>query len=199
MKILRAAIGLAACLLLPACAPMTTLILMPDEGGKVGSITANSSGDITVLNKAYERVTTSRAPLLHPSTDVLTEAQVYEDYGSLIKAQPLHPVTFTVYFSRGSVDLAEKAKALIPAIIEGIRARVPTAIMILGYTDTTGTDALNAQLSLERAQTVEKVLREGIPFKNGVKMHSFGSKSLIVPTPPSVDEPRNRAVEILIL
>jgi len=178
---------------------MTTLILMPEEGGKVGSITVNSSGNINVLNKAYERVTTSRVPLLHPSTDVLTETQVYQDYDPLIKAQPLHPITFTVYFSRGSADLAEKAKALIPAIIEGIRARVPTEITIMGHTDTTGTDALNARLSLERAQTVEKVLREGIPLNEGVKMHSFGSKDLIVPTPPSVDEPRNRVVEILIL
>lgn len=199
MRVLRVVIGLVACVMLPACAPMTTLILMPDESGKVGSITADSSGDHTVLNKPYERVSTSRVPLLHSSTDVLTEAKVHQDYQSLLKAQPLPSLTFTVYFSRGSADLAEKAKALIPEIIKGIRARIPAAITIIGHTDTTGTDAINARLSFERAQTVEKVLREGIPHKDAVKMQSFGSKGLIVPTPPNVDEPRNRAVEILIL
>ena len=195
----RAVIGLVACLLLPACAPTTTLILMPDESGKLGSITTRSSGEVRVLDKPYERVTTSRVPLLPPSVDRPTEAQVYRDYDPLIKAQSLPSLTFTVYFSRGSADLAENARALIPEIIRGIRARVPAAITIIGHTDTTGTDAINNRLSLERAQTVERVLREGVPYQDAVKMQSFGSRGLIVPTPPNVDEPRNRVVEILIL
>ena len=191
--------GLLAGLLLTGCAPTTTLILMPDEDGRVGSVTARSGDDFRVLDQAYARVSTSRVPLLPPSSDALSEAEVNATYDSLLKAQPLPARAFSVYFSRGSADLADKARALVPEIISGIRARAPAAITIIGHTDTTGPEAFNTRLARERALTVEKVLRAGLPARARVRIRSFGTRGLIVPTPPDVDEPRNRVVEILIL
>lgn len=195
----RAVSGALAGLLLAGCAPTTTLILLPDENGRVGSVTARTGDDFRVLDEAYARVSTSRVPLLPPSSDALTETQVNAAYDTLLKAQPLPALAFSVYFSRGSADLADKARALVPEIIAGIRARAPAEITIIGHTDTTGPDAYNTRLALERARTVERVLREALPARGQVRIQSFGSRGLIVPTPPDVDEPRNRVVEILIL
>ena len=199
MRPVRALLGLVAVVLLPACAQTTTLILLPDDDGRVGSVTLRTGDDFTVLNQRYERVEAPRAPLFGASVETLTPAEVDRAYSTLLKAQPLPSLSFSVHFSRGSADLADRARAIVPQIIAGVRARVPAAITIVGHTDTTGTESLNAKLALERAQTVEKVLREGIPANEQVRIHSYGSRGLIVPTPPNVDEPRNRVVEILIL
>lgn len=191
--------GLIAGVWLAGCVPATTLTLMPDESGKVGAITVQSPGEFRVLDQAYQQMTVRKWPVYFGTTGALSEAQVYQDYADVLKAQPAHSLSFMVYFSAGSADLENRTRAIIPQIIDGIQSHMPTEITIIGHTDTTGSDAINRKLSLDRALAVEKVLREGIPSRNTVKIQSFGSKGLLVPTPPNIDEPRNRAVEILIL
>lgn len=184
---------------LAGCVSTTTLTLMPDESGSVGAITVQSPGSFRVLDKAYQRITLRDWPLLFATTDALSEAEVRQNYAQLLQAQPAHSLSFMVYFSTGSADLGEKTRVFIPKILEGIKTHTPTEITIIGHTDTTGPDAINKKLSLERALAVEKILRAGIPRQGSVEIQSFGSKGLLIPTPPNIDEPRNRAVEILIL
>ena len=199
MNLIHAVVCLLAGLALAGCVPATTLTLIPDESGTVGAITVRSPGDFRVLDQAYQRVTLREWLRHSATTTALSEAKIQQDYAQLLKAQPAHSQTFMVYFSTGSADLEEKTRAIIPQIIEGIKTHMPTEITIIGHTDTTGPDAINKKLSLERALSVEKVLRAGIPPHGAVKIQSFGSKGLLIPTPPNIDEPRNRAVEILIL
>lgn len=199
MKAFPAVIAFAAGLCLSGCAPVTTLILMPDESGKVGAITVKKQGDFSVIDKAYHRVTIRQGTSSLSETQALSEAQVYQEYAHLIKAQPAKPSSFILYFITGSADLVEKSQARVPQIIGRIKAQMPTEITIIGHTDTTGSDNLNNKLSLERARALEKILKDGIPSLPVESVQSFGSKDLLVPTPPNVDEPRNRGVEILVL
>ncbi|MEO8406963.1 MAG: OmpA family protein [Oxalobacteraceae bacterium] len=188
-----------AALCLSGCASVTTLILLPDESGKVGAITVKTQGDFRVIDNAYRSVTvdegTSRLSEIH----ALNEAQVNQEYANLLKAQPAKPFSFIFYFVSGSSDLVEKSRALIPQIVERIKGQMPTEVSIIGHTDTTGSDRINDELSLKRARTVKKILKNSIPSLEGVSVRSFGSKDLLIPTPPNVDEPRNRRVEILVL
>jgi outer membrane protein OmpA-like peptidoglycan-associated protein len=186
-------------LCLSGCQSVTTLILMPDESGKVGAITVKTPSDIRLINEAYNSVTTKQGTSRLSETQALSEAQVIEEYAALLKAQPAKPTSIILYFVTGSTNLAKESLAIIPQVIDQIKAQMPTEISLIGHTDTTGTDNINDKLSLERAKTVEKILKDNIPTLNIVSMQSFGSKDLLVPTPPNVDEPRNRRVEILIL
>jgi len=186
-------------LCLSGCHSVTTLILMPDESGKVGAITVKTPGDIRVIDKAYNFVTTKEGNSRLSETQALSEAQVRQEYADLLKAQPAKPSSFILYFISGSTNLVKESLAIIPQVIDQIKAQMPTEISIIGHTDTTGTDNINDKLSLERAKAVEKILKDSMPSLNVVSIQSFGSKDLLVPTPPNVDEPRNRRVEILIL
>ena len=76
---------------------------------------------------------------------------------------------------------------------------MPTEISIIGHTDTKGSDDINKNLSQKRALAVEKILKDYMPSLDRVDVQSFGSKDQLVPTPPNVNEPRNRRVEILVL
>lgn len=177
----------------------TTLILMPDESGKVGAITVKTQGDFRVIDKAYHSVTAKKGSSRLSETQALSEAQVNQEYADLLKAQPAKPSSFMLYFVTGSSELVNESQAIIPQIIKRIKTQMPTEISIIGHTDTTGSDNINDKLSLERARAVEKILKDSIPSLDRVSVRFFGSKDLLLPTPPNVNEPRNRRVEIVIL
>jgi len=177
----------------------TTLILMPDESGKVGAITVKTPGEFRVIDKAYYSVTAKEGSSRLSDTQALSEAQVNQEYAELLKAQPAKPSSFLLYFVTGSSELVKESQAMIPQVIERIKAKMPTEISIIGHTDTTGSDNINDKLSLERARAIEKILQDRMPSLDRVSVRSFGSKDLLVPTPPNVAEPRNRRVEIVIL
>ncbi len=177
----------------------TTLILMPDENGKVGAITVRTAGDVRVIDKAYYAVTAKDGTSQLSEIQSLSEAQVYQEYADLLKAQPGKPSSFILYFITGSAELVKDSRAIIPQIIEWIKAKMPTEITIIGHTDTTGSDNVNNRLSLRRARAMEKILKDSLPSLDAVSVQSFGAKDLLVPTPPNVDEQRNRRVEIVVL
>jgi len=199
VKAFAIALAFVVGLCLSGCQSATSVILMPDESGKVGAITVKTPGDVRLINKAYNSVTTKQGASSLSETQALSEAQVDQEYAALLKAQPAKPSSIILYFVSGSTNLAKESLALIPQVIDQIKAQIPTEISIIGHTDTTGTDNINDKLSFERAKAVEKILKDSMPTLNIVSIQSFGSKDLLVPTPPNVDEPRNRRVEILIL
>jgi outer membrane protein OmpA-like peptidoglycan-associated protein len=175
----------------------TTVILIPDRDGQVGAITVSTPEDARVIDQAYHSVTAADGASRLPDTRVLSEAAVLKEYADLLDAQPANPLRFTLYFVSGSADLTEASQALIPRMIDEIKASSPVGIGIYGHTDSTGSDAANNRISLERAQTVEALLRQHISTIEDIHVQSLGSKEPLVPTPPNVDEPRNRRVEIL--
>lgn len=199
MKAFAIALAFIVELCLSGCQSVTTLILMPDESGKVGAITVKTPSDIRLINEAYNSVTTKQGTSSLSETQALSEAQVDQEYAALLKAQPAKPSSIILYFVSGSTNLVKESLAIIPQMVDQIKAQMPTEISIIGHTDTTGTDNINDKLSFERAKAVEKILKDNMPTLNIVSIQSFGSKDLLVPTPPNVDEPRNRRVEILIL
>ena len=128
----------------------------------------------------------------------LTEAQVQQGYAKMLKAQPGKPLSFLLYFSAGA-ELTPESQAAIAQIVEKIRDRTPTEVFVIGHTDSTGTEEANTRLSRERATTVQKLLKSSMPMLDRITIQSFGSKDLLVPTGPNVNEPRNRRVEVVIL
>ena len=177
----------------------TTVILLPDESGKVGTVTVKTRDDFKEIDQAYHFVNASQGTSRLSEIQEMSEAQVNEEYADLLKAQPAKPSSFILYFVSGSYDLTEESRAIIPRILDRIRGQPPTEISIIGHTDSTGSEETNEKLSLERARAVEKILKDNIPSLDGVSVQYFGSKDPLVPTAPNVDEPRNRRVEVVIL
>ncbi len=69
-------------------------------------------------------------------------------------------------------------------------------IIIIGHTDTVGTDVLNDKLSLQRAIYIEKILKTKGIDTSRISTVGRGSRDLLVPTGKGVSEERNRRVEI---
>jgi outer membrane protein OmpA-like peptidoglycan-associated protein len=71
-------------------------------------------------------------------------------------------------------------------------------VLVVGHTDSVGSDQYNDALSRQRAD----VIRAGL-IQNGIAPENIlavgrGKRELLVPTPDGVVEPRNSRVEIIV-
>ncbi len=104
-----------------------------------------------------------------------------------------------VLFRNDSADLSEHAERVIGALANEARRHKGAAIVVDGYTDTTGTPEHNLDLSRARAQSVaDALVREGVNDRR-IETHGFGETHLAVPTGDEVSEPRNRRVVIRLI
>ena len=68
--------------------------------------------------------------------------------------------------------------------------------VIVGHTDTKGTNQYNLKLSLKRAETIKTIfIQKGIEEKN-INILGKGEEFLAVLTADEVEHPANRRVEI---
>ena len=196
LNALKIFMACAAAVFIVGCA-RTQVVLLPDQDGKVGVVEVSGRGTQT-LDQPYQATqTTHVAGVLTPSR-TLDEYQVKTDFKEAIAAEPVKPAAFVFYFTSGSADLTSSSLRLIPKVMEAIRARNSTDIIISGHTDTVGTDDYNRKLSLRRARAVEKILISKGIYDEQIEVTYHGKGNPLIPTGPGVDEPRNRRVEVTV-
>lgn len=183
----------------PADTSRTTVVLLPDEDGNVGMVSVTSATGSQKVDAAYSFTTVAGIAAAPTEARPMDMARVDSAFGSVIKAQPPKPVSFTLYFLLDSAVLTEESKAKLQAVFDAVRERKPTEISIFGHTDAIGKEERNMKLSAERAQAVQNLLRERDPDLGHVDVRYFGSKEPLVPSPARVPEPRNRRAEIMVL
>ena len=186
----------ALALLLAACAGADRIVLLPDDQGKVGKLNVGNAGGDTLLDSAYATASASgshKAEAGHTDADT-----VHQEFGTVLAALPLAPVSYTLYFITDSDDLTAESRALAPTILNQI-ARFPAAeVVVIGHTDTQGSDDYNDGLSLDRARAVkQQLIALGFDAAR-ISVAGRGKRELLVPTGDGVAEPRNRRAEILV-
>jgi outer membrane protein OmpA-like peptidoglycan-associated protein len=91
----------------------------------------------------------------------------------------------------------EKSLALIEEALAKNRALGPIRLFIAGHTDTVGNAAYNVKLSQRRAQAIGAWFRRR-GLRIPIAFEGFGESSLLVATPDSTDEARNRRVDYIL-
>jgi outer membrane protein OmpA-like peptidoglycan-associated protein len=105
---------------------------------------------------------------------------------------------FEVYFDFDRSTLTPEARATVQQAAANAQQGQATRIVATGHTDTVGTDGYNMKLSIRRANSVRaELIKDGIPG-NEIATSGVGESDLAVPTPPGINEPRNRRVEIVV-
>ncbi len=197
---------LVAILLVSGCAtapppksspPPDLIVLLPDEEGKSGSIVVSGEGGKQTLTKPRQAVTVAPgSPPGRPFT--MDESAVSAAVGSAVRALPVPPLQFILYFELDTTELTKESREKLPEVIRAIRERYPVDASVVGHTDTMGTKDYNHKLSLERAWAVAALLiREGVD-PSFLEITSHGEENLLVPTADEVPEPRNRRVEVTV-
>jgi outer membrane protein OmpA-like peptidoglycan-associated protein len=172
------------------------VVVLPSADGHVGTVVVERDGERVVLNQAYasSRIAGTRGP----EVAKLPEPQVRQVFANTLTALPERPLSFLLYFVRGTDALTEDSKGELGRMLEEVSRRTAPDVLVVGHTDTVGAPQKNDKLSLQRAQRVKTdLVRKGIAASR-VQASGRGEREPIVQTADGVDEPRNRRVEISV-
>lgn len=185
----------ALALLLAACATPDRIVLLPDDQGKVGKLNVGNAGGDTLLDSAYATADAGGGKAERGNT---TAARVRQEFGAVLDALPPAPVSYMLFFNSDSDDLTLQSRALAPIILTEISRRPAAEVVVIGHTDTQGSDDYNDKLSLDRARAVKQQLI-ALGFDPAhISVEGRGKRELMVRTGENVAEAHNRRAEILV-
>ena len=181
--------------MLAGCAGGGTVVLLPEKDGRQTAVAVKQGDKEIVLNQPYAAAKTTAAG---PQPYVASAQDVSTRFGTALAAQPARAATFTLYFIEGSDELTADSKRVVDSILSEIARRPVPDVLVVGHTDTVGSDPFNDALGSQRAEVVRVALMKlGIP-SDDIRSISRGKRAPAVPTADGVAEPRNRRVEIIV-
>ena len=188
-------------------------------GPKRVSSPARPGQDLVVLLQDSDTKTTGAAGVSNPlgSVDLVTERdaarvignsapvlikmsaeEVERMFGEALSALPPAPRRFTLFFRFESDELTDQSQALIPQVLAAVKEHVVQDVIVIGHTDTMGTQRANYGLGLKRAMMVRNLLvKSGLNLAS-IEVTSVGELDPVVKTPDETPEPRNRRVDIAV-
>jgi outer membrane protein OmpA-like peptidoglycan-associated protein len=186
-------IGLAGALALAGCqsAAPDLVVVLPSADGHTGAVVVERGGERMVLDRSYAASRTGdKAPTQ------LDAKEVRATFGPALEAMPPRPASFLLYFVTGTDELTARSKGELGRMLQELKRRPVSDILVIGHTDRVGQQAENDRLSLMRAQRLKAdLVEQGIPAGR-IQAAGRGEREPLVPTDDGIDEPRNRRVEI---
>ena len=110
-------------------------------------------------------------------------------------------VTFSdgsgILFDTNKADLKTSAKNSLAELARVLNANADCDVSIIGHTDSTGSDAINQPLSVNRAKSVETYLKScGVQSRQIKSVEGMGSTNPIADNSTAAGKQQNRRVEI---
>jgi outer membrane protein OmpA-like peptidoglycan-associated protein len=192
-------IGMCLVVFLAGCVQhRTTVVLVPDPQGHVGTVAVQTQGGEQLLSKSGEAVIVENKQDVPSPATQFGEDKIRAIFGKALDAEPPVPEKFILYFKIDSTEMLPGSKSLIPKIIESIHQRSSFDISINGHADRVGTEEYNFVLSIKRADYIEDLLIKAGIDKHNITTAFHGEGDPVIPTPDGVAEPRNRRVEVIV-
>lgn len=111
-------------------------------------------------------------------------------------ALPPEPYRARLYFIFDTSQFTAESEVAAKQVFDEIKSRQIAEAIVIGHTDTMGSEQYNIGLSERRAERVrQELIRRGIP-ENIIITKGMGESELLVDTADEVDEEKNRRVEI---
>lgn len=101
-------------------------------------------------------------------------------------------------FDTGRADIRPALAPVLDSFASGVRQNPNARVTIIGHTDSTGTDAINNPLSVNRAaSTRDYVVARGVPMA-AITIDGRGSREPVASNDSVVGRAMNRRVEIFV-
>jgi len=206
-RTLGAWLAIAAAVIAAACGPkripdrvppgqsLTVLLQDSDTRSTGAARVSNSFGSVDLqAERDLATATADRAPVLGK----MSAEEVTRIFGDALSALPPAPGRFTLFFRFESDALTDQSQALIPEILAAVKKHAVQDVVVIGHTDTMGTQQANFGLGLKRAMMVRNLLVAAGLDGSTIAVTSVGELDPIVKTPDETPEPRNRRVDIAV-
>ncbi|MDG9922631.1 MULTISPECIES: OmpA family protein [unclassified Pseudomonas] len=183
-------------LLTSGCASSKSyVVLLESPDGSTGAIVVETAKGVTRIDKREHGVALDGADM---NTFAVKRPRIDKDFAAAMAAQPTLPTTYLLYFKTGGTALTPQSKIAVQELLRTLRERGPTAVSVIGHTDTTSGSAWNEKLGLRRAQHVATMLQAAGLQALELIVTSHGESNLLVPTADETPEPKNRRVEVTL-
>lgn len=175
----------------------TMVVLVPDNYGKLGEVDVQTKGATLTLSKQNESTSVSDPKNAPQESEIITDADLKSEFNDLIDHQLKSPERFSLDgFVSGSSDVSKYDDVLIK-IADLIKTKNTCSVIIIGNSDTVGTNEINSGIAKARANAVRNSLIQlGIKQECIPEVRFYGESDLAVLTDDNVDEPKNRRVEV---
>ena len=110
-------------------------------------------------------------------------------------------VTFNsgILFATNKADLNQTSKNELNELANIMKQNSDMSIDVKGYTDSTGTDAINQPLSVNRAQSVANYLTQnGVKYAQMKNVNGYGSNNPVASNETAEGRQQNRRVEVYL-
>lgn len=103
-----------------------------------------------------------------------------------------------ISFDVGRADINPNFRAILDTFAKGLVSNPSSNVTIIGHTDSSGSDAINNPLSLNRAASVrDYIVARGVAT-NRIAIDGRGSHEPLVANDTSANKAKNRRVEIFV-
>ena len=103
-----------------------------------------------------------------------------------------------ISFATGRADIEANFRPVLDRFAEGLRNNPNAEVRIIGHTDSTGSDAINNPLSLDRAESTRNYLTARGVSGARIQVDGRGSREPIAGNDTAAGRARNRRVEIFM-
>jgi outer membrane protein OmpA-like peptidoglycan-associated protein len=187
----------AAALLLGGCAT-SSLVLLPDDDGRQGSLAvleANGRPAEGVIAQGNSRTKLGDA---RPASRPLGDKGLSAQEAALLTGLPPPAKSFLLYFDQGTVTPTPESQAVLGELRAEIASRSGPHVEVTGHTDTVGSGADNDRLSQQRAEEVLSWLASQGFDRSLMSATGRGERELREPTVDNVSSAANRRVEVIV-
>lgn len=103
-----------------------------------------------------------------------------------------------ISFAVGRADISPNFRAVLDTFAKGLVSNPNSNVTIIGHTDSSGSDAINNPLSLNRAVSVKNYLAARGVAANRFTVEGRGSHEPLVANDTAANKAKNRRVEIFV-
>lgn len=103
-----------------------------------------------------------------------------------------------ISFDSGRADIKANLRPILDQFAQGLSAQPGTEVRIIGHTDSTGSDAINNPLSVNRAASARDYLVGRGVNTNQIQIDGRGSREPIADNSSDAGRARNRRIEIFL-
>jgi len=120
---------------------------------------------------------------------------ISDSYSVSVDTKKEKEILQIIYFDFDKYNLTDVSSNSIKKFIEEYKNKIDT-FLVVGHTDTKGTDKYNLKLSIKRAEAVKLILINLGINKEKIKILGEGENKLLFQTEDEIKHPANRRAEI---
>ena len=165
-----------------------------EENWQTWDINSCKNDFLNAMHNIYEKISTqeNKQENINKNNNLENETK---DEVTIVTKNENKELMQIIYFDFDQFNLSEVSKDKIKKFLNNYGS-VINEYLVVGHTDTKGTNKYNLSLSIKRAEVVKEVLINYGINQSSIKILGKGEESLAVETPDDTKQPANRRVEI---